>query len=88
MDQNNLRRVTAEEEEDVGEVRVEEAEAVVEDWISLTGDTGARENFQSMLRQLEAANDAADSAAQSEESPLVAAWIYPSAGGEFPGAYS
>ena len=29
MDQNDLRRVTAEEEEDVGEVRVEEAEAVV-----------------------------------------------------------
>ena len=27
MDQNDLHRVTAEEEEDVGEVRVEEAEA-------------------------------------------------------------
>ncbi len=49
--------------------RVKEAEAVVEDWIALTGDTTARENFQLMLDQLEAVQDAADSAARSEESP-------------------
>jgi hypothetical protein len=49
--------------------RLEEAEAVVEVWVEQNGDTGARENLQSMIRQLEADQDTPDSAAQAEEAP-------------------
>lgn len=45
--------------------QITEAESVVDAWIGRTGDTGARENFESMLRQLKAAEAAADSVGAS-----------------------
>lgn len=47
--------------------REQEARAVVEEWVARTGDTGARDNFEAMLRRLEDAGT--DSAGGAPEGP-------------------